>query len=261
MDSLYMGKTEANMANSELQGEEYATWRRNEWRRSTRTGNLPRHLQPLQQGVQSKAWFMDSGCTQHMTNRATWLQNFRTSTVPHLSLNLISQTQLDGSGCKTFSNNGKLWVFVPKWKVLAEGERKQGLYEMRVMEKPIPEAKVTYLDEPEEGKKAREELLSKMEEAYGHEWQQQTLMVAAKPKSVDLNTMHRRMAHASSSRIKELFKKKMVTGVELVEGNGVEVTTCTSCVGRTRRSLTQCMVLSWSHMRRWRLSRRMCVDP
>ncbi|GJP85500.1 hypothetical protein CLOP_g15592 [Closterium sp. NIES-67] len=101
---------------------------------------------------------------------------------------------------------------------------------MRVMEKPIPEAKVTYLDEPEEGKKAREELLSMMEEAYGHEWQQQTLMVAAKPKSVDLNTMHRKMAHASSSRIKELFKKKMVTGVELVEGNGVEVSTCTSCV-------------------------------
>ncbi|GJP57865.1 hypothetical protein CLOP_g17744 [Closterium sp. NIES-67] len=73
---------------------------------------------------------------------------------------------------------------------------------MRVMEKPIPEAKVTYLDEPEEGKKAREELLSKMEEAYGHD----------------------------SSRIKELFKKKMVTGVELVEGNDVEVSTCTSCV-------------------------------
>ncbi|GJP63816.1 hypothetical protein CLOP_g20858 [Closterium sp. NIES-67] len=227
----------------------------------------------LAKGLQSKAWFMDSGCTQHMTNRAAWLQNFRMSTVPHvllgddgqlevkgegdmvlqspfgelkldsvlfvdkLSLNLISQTQLDGSGCKTFSDNGKLWVFGSNWKMLAEGERKQGLYEMRVMEKPMPDAKVTYLDEPEEGKKAREELLSKMEEAYGHEWQQQALMVAAKPKSVDLNIMHRRMAHASSSRIKELFKKEMVTGVELKEDNGVDVSTCTSCVeGKNKKA-------------------------
>ncbi|CAI5960681.1 unnamed protein product [Closterium sp. NIES-65] len=203
----------------------------------------------LAKGLKGKEWYMDSGCTQHMTNRKEWLQNFRASPIPYvllgdegklpvkgegdlvlqsaygevkldnvllvdkLTLNLISQSQLDSRGCKTFSDKGSIWVFGSDWKVIAEGSRKQGLYEMKLHEKQSGE-KTMYLAEPEAGKVAREELRTKLEKVPIKELQQQALPIAAAVSTVDVNLLHRRMGHAGHYRIKELIKKNMAAGVK-----------------------------------------------
>ncbi|CAI7807960.1 unnamed protein product [Closterium sp. NIES-54] len=205
----------------------------------------------LSKGFKEKAWFMDSGCTQHMTHRADWLSDYRESGVPYvllgdegklqvqgegdlilqspygelkmdnvllvekLSLNLISQTQLDSSGCKTISDNGKLWVFGPDWQLLAEGTRTQGLYQMKLKEQDLREDKVTYQPEPEEGKKAREELRTMLENTAVTELQQLKLPVAAAAEAVDINLLHKRMGHANTQQIKEMMKKNMAAGVKV----------------------------------------------
>ncbi|CAI7826036.1 unnamed protein product [Closterium sp. NIES-54] len=219
----------------------------------------------LSKGFKETAWFMDSGCTQHMTHRADWLRNYRESGVPYvllgdegklqvqgegdlilqspygelkmdnvllvekLSLNLISQTQLDSSGCKTFSDNGKLWVFGPNWKLIAEGARTEGLYEMKLKEHDTRENKIICQPEPEEGEKAREELRTMLENTAVTELQQLKLPVAAVAETVDINLLHKRMGHASTQRIKESMKKDMAAGVKV---NDVEEThtKCDSCV-------------------------------
>ncbi|CAI5996399.1 unnamed protein product [Closterium sp. NIES-64] len=198
---------------------------------------------------------MDSGCTQHMTNQKEWLRNFRASPIPYvllgdegklpvkgegdlvlqsaygevkldnvllvdkLTLNLISQSQLDSGGCKTFSDKGSIWVFGADWKVIAEGSRKQGLYEMKLHEKQSGD-KVTYLAEPEAGKVARDELRTKFERVPIKELQQQALPMAAVVSTVDVNLLHRRMGHAGHYRIKELIKKNMAAGVKYREATG-----------------------------------------
>ncbi|CAI5945923.1 unnamed protein product [Closterium sp. NIES-65] len=192
---------------------------------------------------------MDSGCTQHMTNQKEWLRNFRASPIPYvllgdegklpvkgegdlvlqsaygevkldnvllvdkLTLNLISKSQLDSGGCKTFSDKGSIWVFGADWKVIAEGSRKQGLYEMKLHKKQSGD-KVTYLAEPEAGKVARDELRTKFERMPIKELQQQALPMAAAVSTVDVNLLHRRMGHAGHYRIKELIKKNMAAGVK-----------------------------------------------
>ncbi|CAI5489897.1 unnamed protein product [Closterium sp. Naga37s-1] len=199
-----------------------------------------------------------------MTNRKEWLQNFRASPIPYvllgdegklpvkgegdlvlqsaygevkldnvllvdkLTLNLISQSQLDSGGCKTFSDKGSIWVFGSDWKVIAEGSRKQGLYEMKLHEKQSGE-KTTYLAEPEAGKVAREELRTKLEKVPIKELQQQALPMAAAVSTVDVNLLHRRMGHAGHYRIKELIKKNMAAGVKVAEG-GEENLKCSTCV-------------------------------
>ncbi|CAI6001076.1 unnamed protein product [Closterium sp. NIES-65] len=191
--------------------------------------NSGRHLTDA--GLKGKEWYMDSGCTQHMTNQKEWLKKFRASPIPYvllgderklpvkgegdlvlqsaygevkldnvllvdkLTLNLISQSQLDSGGCKTFRDNGSIWVFGSDWKVIAEGSRKQGLYEMKLHEKQSGE-KTTYLAEPEAGKVAREELRNKLEKVPIKELQQQALPMAAAVSTVDVNLLHRRMGHA-----------------------------------------------------------------
>ncbi|CAI7822561.1 unnamed protein product, partial [Closterium sp. NIES-53] len=219
----------------------------------------------LSKGFKEKAWFMDSGCTQHMTHRADWLSDYRESGVPYillgderklqvqgegdlilqspygelkmdnvllvekLSLNLISQTQLDSSGCKTFSDNGKLWVFGPDWQLLAEGTRTQGLYQMKLKEQDSREDKVTYQPEPEEGKKAREELRTMLENTAVTELQQLKLPVAAAAEAVDINLLHKRMGHANTQRIKEMMKKNMAAGVKVTRAEETHMK-CDSCV-------------------------------
>ncbi|CAI5509429.1 unnamed protein product [Closterium sp. Naga37s-1] len=199
-----------------------------------------------------------------MTNRKEWLQNFRASPILYvllgdegklpvkgegdlvlqsaygevkldnvllvdkLTLNLISQSQLDSGGCKTFSDKGSIWVFGSDWKVIAEGSRKQGLYEMKLHEKQSGE-KTTYLAEPEAGKVAREELRTKLEKVPIKELQQQALPMAAAVSTVDVNLLHRRMGHAGHYRIKELIKKNMAAGVKVAEG-GEENLKCSTCV-------------------------------
>ncbi|CAI5936023.1 unnamed protein product [Closterium sp. NIES-64] len=137
--------------------------------------------------------------------------------VDKLTLNLISQSQLDSGGCKTFSDKGSIWVFGSDWKVIAEGSRKQGLYEMKLHEKQSGD-KVTYLTEPEAGKVARDELRTKLEKVPIKELQQQALPMAAVVSTVDVNLLHRRMGHAGHYRIKELIKKNMAAGVKVAEG-------------------------------------------
>ncbi|CAI7855694.1 unnamed protein product [Closterium sp. NIES-54] len=206
---------------------------------------------------------MDSGCTQHMTNRKEWLQNFRASPIPYVllgdegklpvkgkgdlvlqsvygevkldnvllvdkfSLNLISQSQLDSGGCKIFSDKGCLWVFGSDWKVIVEGSRKQGLYEMKLHEKQSGD-KVTYLAEPEAGKVAREELRTKLEKVPIKELQQQALPMAAAVSMVDINLLHQRMGHAGHTRLKELVKKNMAAGAKVADG-GEENLKCRTC--------------------------------
>ncbi|CAI6005876.1 unnamed protein product [Closterium sp. NIES-64] len=133
--------------------------------------------------------------------------------VDKLTLNLISQSQLDSGGCKTFSDKGSIWVFGADWKVIAEGSRKQGLYEMKLHEKQSGD-KVMHLAEPEAGKVARDELRTKFERVPIKELQQQALPMAAAVSTVDVNLLHRRMGHAGHYRIKELIKKNMAAGVK-----------------------------------------------
>ncbi|CAI7882197.1 unnamed protein product [Closterium sp. NIES-54] len=207
---------------------------------------------------------MDSGCTQHMTNRKEWLQNFIASPIPYvllgdegklpvkgegdlvlqsvygevkldnvllvdkLTLNLVSQSQLDSGGCKIFSDKGCLWVFGSDWKVIAEGSRNQGLYEMKLHEKQSGD-KVKYLAEPEAGKVAREELRTKLEKVPIKELQQQALPMAAAVSTVDINLLHRRMGHAGHTRLKELVKKNMAAGAKVADG-GEENLKCSTCV-------------------------------
>ncbi|CAI5956481.1 unnamed protein product [Closterium sp. NIES-64] len=207
---------------------------------------------------------MDSGCTQHMTNRKEWLQNFRASPIPYVLLgdegklpvkgegdlvlqsaygevkldnvllvdkltrNLISQSQLDSGGCKTFSDKGSIWVFGSDWKVIAEGSCKQGLYEMKLHKKQSGE-KPTYMAEPEAGKVARDELRTKLKKVPIKELQQQALPMAAAVSTVDVNLLHRRMGHAGHTRIKQLVKKNMAAGVKVAEG-GEENLKCSTCV-------------------------------
>ncbi|CAI5528111.1 unnamed protein product [Closterium sp. Naga37s-1] len=199
-----------------------------------------------------------------MTNRKEWLQNFRASPIPYvllgdegklpvkgegdlvlqsaygevkldnvllvdkLTLNLISQSQLDSGGCETFSDKGSIWVFGSDWKVIAEGSRKQGLYEMKLHEKQSGE-KPTYMAEPEAGKVARDELRTKLKKVPIKELQQQALPMAAAVSTVDVNLLHRRMGHAGHTRIKQLVKKNMAAGVKVAEG-GEENLKCSTCV-------------------------------
>ncbi|CAI6008717.1 unnamed protein product [Closterium sp. NIES-65] len=184
-----------------------------------------------------------------MTNRKEWLQNFRASPIPYVLLgdegklpvkgegdlvlqsaygvvkldnvllvdkltrNLISQSQLDNGGCKTFSDKGSIWVFGSDWKVIAEGSRKQGLYEMKLHKKQTGE-KPTYMAEPEASKVARDELRTKLKKVPIKELQQQALPMAAAVSTVDVNLLHRRMGHAGHTRIKQLVKKNMAAGVK-----------------------------------------------
>ncbi|CAI5951274.1 unnamed protein product [Closterium sp. NIES-65] len=82
--------------------------------------------------------------------------------VDGLALNLISQSQLDSTGCKTFCDKGKMWVFDHAWNVIAEGMRNDGLYEMKLNEKALAAEKATYQPPPKEGVMAREELKAKL---------------------------------------------------------------------------------------------------
>ncbi|CAI7840672.1 unnamed protein product, partial [Closterium sp. NIES-53] len=148
----------------------------------------------LSKGFKEKAWFMDSG-----------------------------------NGCKTFSDNGKLWVFGPDWQLLAEGAWTQGLYQMKLKEQDSREDKVTYQPEPEKGKKAQEELRTMLENTAVTELQQLKLPLAAAAEAVDINLLHKRVGHANTQRIKEIMKKNMAAGVKVT---GAEEThmKCDSCV-------------------------------
>ncbi|GJP83580.1 hypothetical protein CLOP_g13714 [Closterium sp. NIES-67] len=122
-------------------------------------------------GFKLHGWYFDSGCTQHMTNRSDWLENVRESSekfillgdstklpvtgegdvllcsrfgelklkgvllVKDLSMNLISQSQMDALGCKVLNDQGKVTVFGPTWEVVADGKLKRGFYEMDFMPK------------------------------------------------------------------------------------------------------------------------------
>ncbi|CAI5938096.1 unnamed protein product [Closterium sp. NIES-65] len=123
--------------------------------------------------------------------------------VEKLSLNLISQTQLDSTGCKTFSNKGKLWVFNEDWKVVAEGNRNQGLYEMKLRKKGLEDENATYLPSLE-GDLAREELKARLGGLPVKELQQEASAMVVGMEKVELETLHRRMGHASMDRVKEL---------------------------------------------------------
>ncbi|CAI7907765.1 unnamed protein product [Closterium sp. NIES-53] len=220
---------------------------------------MPACKRPQREGVD-----MDSGCTQHMTNRKEWLKKFRASPIPYvllgdegkllvkgegdlvlqsvygevkldnvllvdkLTLNLLNQSQLDSGGCKIFSDKGCLWVFGSDWKVIAEGSRKQGLYEMKLHENQSGD-KVTYLAEPEAGKVAREELRTKLEKVPIKELQQQAFPMAAAVSTVDINLLHWRMGHAGYTRLKELVKKNMAAGAKVADG-GEENLKCSTCV-------------------------------
>ncbi|CAI7870734.1 unnamed protein product [Closterium sp. NIES-54] len=225
----------------------------------------------LAKGLKETSWFLDSGCTQHMTHRAAWLQNFRPSNIPcvllgdegqlpvkgegdlvlrspygelkldnvllveKLTLNLISQSQLDSSGCKTFSDNGKLWVFDSDWKVVAEGARKEGLYEMCLKE-CNKAAETTFQAEPEEGKVAREELRAMLNKIPVAVLQQRTPPLAAAVEGITMETLHRRMGHASDQRINELLDKNMAVGVKVSKGEK-EKLKCGACVeGKSTRT-------------------------
>ncbi|CAI5949631.1 unnamed protein product [Closterium sp. NIES-65] len=131
--------------------------------------------------------------------------------VEKLSLNLISQTQLDSTGCKTFSDKGKLWVFNEDWKVVAEGNRNQGLYEMKLRKKGLEDENATYLPSLE-GDLAREELKARLGGLPVKELQQEASAMVVGMEKVELETLHRRMGHASMDRVKELVKKGMVKG-------------------------------------------------
>ncbi|CAI5980697.1 unnamed protein product [Closterium sp. NIES-65] len=131
--------------------------------------------------------------------------------VEKLSLNLISQTQLDSTGCKTFSDKGKLWVFNEDWKVVAEGNRNQGLYEMKLRKKGLEDENATYLPSLE-GDLAREELKARLGGLPVKELQQEASAMVVGMEKVKLETLHRRMGHASMDRVKELVKKGMVKG-------------------------------------------------
>ncbi|CAI5520419.1 unnamed protein product [Closterium sp. Naga37s-1] len=182
-----------------------------------------------------------------MTNHREWLNGLRESSVPYvllgdegklsvkgegelllqgeygelklenvllvekLSLNLISQTQLDSTGCKTFSDKGKLWVFNEDWKVVAEGNRNQGLYEMKLRKKGLEDENATYLPSLE-GDLAREELKARLGGLPVKELQQEASAMVVGMEKVELETLHRRMGHASMDRVKELVKKGMVKG-------------------------------------------------
>ncbi|CAI7821737.1 unnamed protein product [Closterium sp. NIES-54] len=52
----------------------------------------------LSKGFKEKAWFMDSGCTQHMTHRADWLRDYRESGVPYALLGDEGKLQVQGEG-------------------------------------------------------------------------------------------------------------------------------------------------------------------
>ncbi|CAI7852929.1 unnamed protein product, partial [Closterium sp. NIES-54] len=210
----------------------------------------------LAKGGGAAAWFMDSGCTQHMTNHCEWLTGMRESSVPYvilgnegklpvkgegelvlqgqygelklenvpyvdgLALNLISQSQLESTGCKTFSDKGKMWVFDHAWNVIAEGMRNDGLYEMKLNEKVLAAEKATYQPPPKEGVMARKELKAKLKGVPVEELQVEAVAMVAAAAKVDLETLHRHLGHAGMERIKELVKKSMAAGVELKEGDG-----------------------------------------
>ncbi|CAI5961588.1 unnamed protein product [Closterium sp. NIES-65] len=123
--------------------------------------------------------------------------------VEKLSLNLISQTQLDSTGCKTLSDKGKLWVFNEDWKVVAEGNRNQGLYEMKLRKKGLEDENATYLPSLE-GDLAREELKARLGGLPVKELQQEASAMVVGMEKVELETLHRRMGHASMDRVKEL---------------------------------------------------------
>ncbi|CAI5969901.1 unnamed protein product [Closterium sp. NIES-65] len=140
--------------------------------------------------------------------------------VDGLALNLISQSQLDSTGCKTFSDKGKMWVFDHAWNVIAKGMRNDGLYEMKLNEKVLAAEKATYQPPPKEGVMAREELKAKLKGVLVEELQVEAVAMVAAAAKVDLETLHRRLGHAGMERIKELVKKGMAAGVELKEGDG-----------------------------------------
>ncbi|CAI7869406.1 unnamed protein product [Closterium sp. NIES-53] len=155
--------------------------------------------------------------------------------VEKLTLNLISQSQLDSNGCKTFSDNGKLWVFDSDWKVVAEGARKEGLYEMCLKE-CNKAAETTFQAEPEEGKVAREELRAMLNKIPVAVLQQQTPPLAAAVEGITMETLHRRMGHASDQRINELLDKNMAVGVKVSKGEK-EKLKCGACVeGKSTRT-------------------------
>ncbi|CAI5971756.1 unnamed protein product [Closterium sp. NIES-65] len=140
--------------------------------------------------------------------------------VDGLALNLISQSQLDSTGCKNFSDKGKMWVFDHAWNVIAKGMRNDGLYEMKLNEKVLVAEKATYQPPPKEGVMAREELKAKLKGVPVEELQVEAVAMVAAAAKVDLETLHRRLGHAGMERIKELVKKGMAAGVELKEGDG-----------------------------------------
>ncbi|CAI7825283.1 unnamed protein product, partial [Closterium sp. NIES-53] len=100
---------------------------------------------------------------------------------------------------------------------------------MKLKEQDSCEDKVTYQPEPEEGKKAREELRTMLENTAVTKLQQLKLPVAAAAEAVDINLLHKRMGHANTQRIKEMMKKNMAAGVKVT---GAEEThmKCDSCV-------------------------------
>ncbi|GJP81254.1 hypothetical protein CLOP_g11416 [Closterium sp. NIES-67] len=219
----------------------------------------------MAKGGGEAAWYMDSGCTQHMTDHSEWLNALRASSVPYvlvgddrkllvkgegdlilqgqygelklenvllvdgLSLNLISQSQLDNTGCKTFSNKGSVWMFDHAWNVVAKGMLKNGLYEMLLNEKGMTAEKVTYQQPTEEGVLAREELRASLKSVPVEELRKEAVSMVAAAAKVDMETLHRRLGHAGMERIKELVQKEMTVGVELKDGDGSKGK-CDKCV-------------------------------
>ncbi|CAI7755429.1 unnamed protein product [Closterium sp. NIES-54] len=100
---------------------------------------------------------------------------------------------------------------------------------MKLKEQDTRENKIIYQPEPEEGKKAREELRTMLENTAVIELQQLKFPVAAVAETVDINLLHKRMGHASTQRIKELMKKDMAPGVKVNDAEETH-TKCDSCV-------------------------------
>ncbi|CAI5994727.1 unnamed protein product [Closterium sp. NIES-65] len=140
--------------------------------------------------------------------------------VEKLSLNLISQTQLDSTGCKTFSDKGKLWVFNEDWKVVAEGNRNQGLYEMKLRKKGLEDENATYLPSLE-GDLAREELKARLGGLPVKELQQEaSAMVVGMEKEVNYlqwKGVEKEIAAAGTTtapdKVEDLLEEKESEGV------------------------------------------------
>lgn len=128
---------------------------------------------------------------------------------PNASINVVSESRMDDSGCTITVRGGMCKIYNPSGELIGTGSKTGQLYSLNCVPimPPAPAADHAFLTT--------------------------ATTISSSRHALDINLWHRRLAHCGESRVRKLFRKKMVRGAKLADG---ELQPCLGCAkGKHKR--------------------------